>query len=87
MRSIDRIIKLEKVDPKKKDAGVFDPRVFTGENNLHAVMADNCMWTLKYEHGAIPPALRMKFTDFKSLYIFVDDYLKNKNIKITEVIE
>jgi hypothetical protein len=88
MRQNDRILVLEKIDPKSKDNTLIDSRVFTGENQLHAVMdTNNCMWTLRYEHGTIPPALRMKFTDFKSMLKIVEDYFKNKNIKIVKVVD
>lgn len=87
MRSIDRILLLEKIDKSNKDTGLMDPSVFTGKNNLHAVMDEKCMWSFKYEHGHVPPQLRSKFTDFKTAKNFAENYLLTKNIKITGVID
>lgn len=88
IRSYDRILVLEKIDPENKDTGLMDPRVFTGKNNLHAVMdTSTCMWSLKYEHGIVPEAIRYRFTNFKTLLDQVGVYLKTKNIKIVEVLD
>ncbi len=85
MRSIDRIIVLERVDPKK-EVGLFDTQVFTGKNNLHAVMDQRtCMWSLKYERGLVPEAIRYKFTNFKILLDQLTSYLAMKNIRIVEI--
>lgn len=86
MRKTDRIIKLEKYDPKQKDTGLIDPAVFNGGNNLHAVMDPATLfWSFRYEHGHVPPALRGRFTSFNVAMIQADTYFKTKNIKITEV--
>lgn len=87
LRSNDRILVLEKTDPKA-DAGLLDPRVFEGKNNLHAVMdTGNCMWNFRYEHGAIPPGLRGKFTSFKEAMSHAELYLVGKKIKIVNVLD
>lgn len=86
MRNTDRILVLEKIDPKNKDTGMIDPQVFEGKNNLHAVMdPGTCMWSLRYERGIVPTPLRQKFTDFKTLKLQAEVYLRTKNIKIVEV--
>lgn len=88
MRKTDRILKLEKYDPKQKDVGLVDPKVFTGGNNLHVVMDSNTLfWTFKYEHGHVPPQLRGRFTEFKQAYLHAEEYFKIKNIKIIEVVD
>lgn len=88
LRSTDRILVLEKVDPKNKNIGLLDPAVFTGKNNLHAVMdAGTGLWSMKYEHGILPPQLKNKFTDFNSLKKQAEVYFTPKNIKITKVID
>lgn len=87
MKSNDRILKLEKIDPKGK-TDMVDPQVFEGKNNLHAVMdTSNCMWTCRYEHGLPPEPLRQRFTDFKTLYQHAERYFSLKNIKIVEVLD
>lgn len=86
MRSTDRILVLEKYDPKNKDVGLIDPTVFGDKNNLHLVMdTGTLMWNFKYERGAVPPMLRERFTSFKLAKEYAELYLKSKNIKIVEV--
>lgn len=91
MRLPDRIFKLEIIDGKKPmtSTGLVDPRLFkTGEdaNRLHAVMDLNtCLWSFKYEKGAIPPALQGQYTGFRQLRQFAENYFAARNIKITEV--
>jgi len=87
MRSNDRILVLEKIDPKAGN-GLFDPDVFTGKNNLHVVMdPQTTMWHFKYERGTIPPPLRFKFTDFNSALKIAEQYFVTKNIRIVEVLD
>lgn len=87
MRNTDRILKLEKYDPKQK-TDLIDPKVFTGDNNLHVTMdLSSGLWAFKYEHGHVPPQLRNKFTDFKTAKTHAENYFKIKNIKIVEVID
>lgn len=88
MRSTDRILKLEKHDPKQKDVGLIDPEVFSGGNNLHVVMDPHTLfWTFKYERGHVPPQLRNKFTEFKVAKNHAESYFKTKNIRIKEIID
>jgi hypothetical protein len=87
MRSTDRILVLERVDPKG-NIGLVDPGVFEGKNNLHVVMDPNtCLWSFKYERGVVPPALKNKFTDFKTAQQQAESYFTTKNIKIVEVLD
>lgn len=84
-RSNDRVLVLERIDPKG-DVGLVDPRVFEGKNNLRITMdTSNCLWNLRYEHGTIPPQLRGKFTSFLAAKEHAEVYLRAKKIKIVEV--
>ena len=87
--STDRVIKLAPIDgTKPKNAmGQVDPKIFTGENNLHAIRdEETCHWYLKYDNGGLPEGLRQRWTSLKMLLNTVEIYFKNRNIKITEVI-
>lgn len=92
LRSSDRVLVLSVMEGKKamSSTGIIDPRLFKdGEdgNKLHAIMdPESCLWTFKYEKGALPPALRNgRWTGFKALKKFADDYFAQRNIVITEV--
>lgn len=90
MRSKDRIFKLGIIDPKlpKSSTGMVDTQLLTGENNLHAKMdPETCFWSFKYESGILPQSLRANFTSFSALKKHAEDYLRNKNIEIKEVID
>jgi hypothetical protein len=85
MRSTDRILVLEKIDPKG-DTGLIDPKVFKGENNLHAVMDQGtCLWSFKHDRGMVPAPLRNKYTSFKAAREQAEEYFRQKNIRIVEV--
>ena len=87
MKSNDRILVLEKIDPKGK-IDMIDPTVFEGKNNLHVVMDEsNCMWHLKYEHGLPPTALRGRYTNFNTAKEAADKYFSTKNVKIAQVLD
>lgn len=89
MRSPDRVLVLSVIEGKKplNTLGIADPRLFTGENKLHAVMdQQTTLWTFKYEQGAVPEALRrLSFTSFKMLKQYADDFYNKRNIVIKEV--
>lgn len=90
MRLPDRILVLSTMDGKKpKDSiGQIDPRLFTGDNKLHAVMdLQTSLWHFKYEMGAIPGALAGQFTSFDILKKHADFYFNKRNILISEVID
>lgn len=87
-RSPDRILVLKPIDGKPLDTtGMTDPRLFKGENRLHAIMEeDSCLWKLKYESGTLPPFLKgKKYTSFKLLKQDAEGYFKGRNIEIKEV--
>jgi len=93
MRSPDRVLKLEIIDGKKPltASGLVDTRLFkSGEegNLLHAVMdTQTSLWSLRYDKGAIPPALEGKFTGFKQAFDHAKNYFEKRNIRITQVVD
>lgn len=90
MRKMDRVIELEPIDGKATGStGLVDPQLFTGENNLRAVHDPRTrLWSFRYNHGGLPPALRNKsFTSFDRLKQFAENYFKKRNVKITKVID
>jgi hypothetical protein len=89
MMSDDRVLVLKTMDGKKAtdSAGKIDPRLFTGENKLHAVYDPRSgMWNMRYETGAIPGALQQKFVEFHELEAFARAYFKTRNVEIVDVI-
>lgn len=86
----DRVFVLSLVDKKAplSTTGLMDRRLFSGENRLHAIKDPQYqLWHLKYEHGTIPEPLQQKFTSFKTLLRYVQDYFLKRNIELTEVID
>lgn len=87
----DRIFKLEIIDGKKplSSIGTIDPRLFKdGEdsNKLHGVMdPETCLWSFKYEKGAVPPALKGQFTGIKAMKKYADLYFAQRNIKVVDL--
>lgn len=87
LRKKDRILVLEKEDPKNKDTGLIDPAVFEGKNNLHLIVDMFGLWSFKYERGVVPSQLKNKFSSFREAYNTAEGYFKTKKIKITKVID
>jgi hypothetical protein len=88
MRSPDRILVLSVMDGKKpiSTTGAADPRLFSGENKLHAVMDPaSGLWRFKYDMGIVPEPLKCSFTSFTALKKFAEAYYYKRNIEITEV--
>jgi hypothetical protein len=88
MRSDDRVLVLAPIDgtKPKSSIGIVDPKLFTGENKLHAIRNPNfSWWTLKYEHGGVPPVLQQTFMSFEDLLTFTKEYFKTRNIQIVDV--
>lgn len=86
----DRAFLLAQMEGKKgqDSSGLVDPRLFTGDNKLHAVKEkDTCLWYLKYEHGSVPVPFRQRFTHFYVLEKFVRDYYAKRNIEVKEIID
>lgn len=90
VRSVDRVLVLEPIDGKSplSSTGMVDPRLFTGENKLHAIKDEQtALWHFKYDMGVLPPQLKQEFTGFPKLKTFADNYFKKRNIQIKEVLE
>ncbi len=88
MRTPDRILVLSVMDNKKpkNSIGNTDPRLFTGENKLHAVIdQQTTLWHFKYDMGGIPEVLKCNFTSFKKLLEHAREYYATRNIEIKEV--
>ena len=83
------VLKVRDNEKPKSSSGLIDPRLFSGENELYAVMDDvNCMWYLKYKQGGLPESLRNhKFTNFSTLLNYTKKYFLKRNIEIAEVID
>lgn len=86
-RKSDRVLVLKPLDGKAKNShGIVDPRLFKGDNNLHAIMDPmTTLWSMRYDVGTVPPTFHQKFTSFKKLYDFAYNYFKSRNIEIKEV--
>jgi hypothetical protein len=88
MSSPDRVLVLKPIEGKKplNNSGVADPKIFTGENKLHAIMDPlTCLWRLKYDNGVIPEGLKGNFTNFTALKKFAEAFYIKRNIEIVEV--
>ncbi len=86
--SADRTFVLKPVEGKKplNTLGAADPRLFTGENVVHAVMdRQTTLWSIKYSKGLPSPVLRNKYTSFSKLKSDLTDYFKKRNIEIVDV--
>jgi len=90
MKATDRVLVLKVID-KEKPRTVFgnvDPKLFTGENKLHAIKDEEYNhWSFKYDSGGVPEPLKQKFTSFKALLKHAEIYYRTRNLKIVEVID
>lgn len=89
LRSTDRILKLKKIEGKipKSSTGMEDPRLFSGDNNLHAIQDTNGLWYLQYDCGMLNEALKVRFTNFPALMKHVKYYYIRRNIIVEEVLD
>lgn len=84
----DRVLILKVKDGKKpvSSIGLVDPRLFSGDNKLHAYRDNTSMlWKLRYEKGGLPEPLKENFTKFQYLIDHVKKYFDKRNVEITEV--
>lgn len=89
-RKTDRILVLKVKDGvKAKDSmGNIDPRLFNGENKLHAIKnLKNSLWFFKYEKGGLPEPLKQTFTTFDKLIHHANQYFARRNIEISEILD
>lgn len=85
----DRVLVLKVMEGKKAadSAGKIDPRLFTGENRLHAIFDPRTgMWNMRYETGGLPGALQQKFLEFADLKQAAKEYFATRNIEIVDVL-
>lgn len=91
LRSHDRVLKLEVIDGKKakSSTGLLDPRLFTGDQNIHLIMdIQTNLWSFRYSNnGLLPEPLKGQFTSFSKGYDHARNYFEKRNVKITEVID
>lgn len=66
----------------KNSYGLTDNRLFKGGNKLHAIQdAATCLWTLKYEVGALPQGLKgVQFTRIRELEAHVQRYFDKRGL-------
>lgn len=89
MKSDDRILVLVPMEGKnpRDSKGNIDPRLFSGENNLHGIYSETSgMWFLRYETGGLPEPLKQQFITFDDLETTVRRYFKTRNVTVLEVI-
>ena len=90
MRSDDRVLVLRPMSGKSpRDVlGQVDPRLFSGENNMHVIYEDTSgMWKLRYDVGGLPESLKQKFTTFNSAVDAVKKYFETRNVEVTSIID
>jgi hypothetical protein len=70
----------------KRNSGMVDVSLFTGGNKLWAKRDDQAgLWYFQYEKGVLPEPLKQRFTSFKVLNKFAEEYFKKRNIRIAEI--
>ena len=84
----DRIVILKPMDGKKvqSTSGLADPRLFTGENELH-IYRDQRLWKIRYKMGGVAEPLKQSFTTFDQTLAVVKQYFLRRNIEVTGVID
>jgi hypothetical protein len=89
-RASDIIFKLKKKEGEVgiTSTGLIDNRLFTGTNNLHAIMdKQTCLWHLQYDSGILPLELKTQYTSYKKALAAVTDYFNRRNIEIVDVVD
>lgn len=89
-RKTKRILELKAKEGKgpKNTSGVTDSRLFTGENELYAILDEQTMlWGFKYKIGGLPEPLKQKYTSFDLLLTAAKRYYNSRNIDVVRVID
>lgn len=90
MLSDDRVFSLrpkEGLKPVSQTGAAVDKRLFTGDNNLHAVRdIRKGVWFLRYDNGATPEGLKGEWSEFNMLTGFVTAYFDKRNIEVTSIL-
>lgn len=82
------VLKVKDGEKAKSSKGMADPRLFTGENQLLAVMnPQTCLWGFKYTNGGVPEPLKQKFTKFGDALSHARTYYASRGVEIVEVID
>lgn len=90
MRSDDRVLVLQPMSGKtvKDVLGKADPRLFSGENNLHIIYDEiKGMWKLRYDVGGLPEILKQEFTTFNTAVDAVKKYFASRNVEVVRIID
>lgn len=86
----DRVFSITQRPGEKttSSTGLVDPRLFKGENKLHAVMEPaSCHWFMRYDQGSVPEPLRGRFTSFSKLTEAAEHYFNSRGVDIKEIVE
>lgn len=81
----DRVLKLTRIEgtTTKNSSGIVDNRLFTGENELHAIMdPETTLWHLKYKAGDVPQPLKQRYTGFAKLMDDLVPYFEKRGVKV-----
>jgi hypothetical protein len=75
------------MDDKKpvSSTGIVDPRLYKGGNKLYATRGEDFLWYVKYDKGAIPPALQQKWTHFPRMVEDITGYFNSRNVAIKQI--
>lgn len=90
MKDDDRVLVLKVMDGKspRDTAGKIDPRLFSGENNLHVIYDENTgMWSFRYDVGGLPEPLKQKYTEFQDAVTVARQYFAKRNVQIDRIEE
>jgi hypothetical protein len=89
--SYDRILVLKPIEGTKGPLdtnGKVDPRLFTGDNQLHAKMdTEYGHWYVSYEKGLPAASLQQRWTSFPRMLQHLTEYYKQRNCYIAEIID
>lgn len=90
VRNTDRILILKPKEGEKvlSSTGLTDPRLFSGENKLHALKdLKSNLWSFKYEMGGLPESLKQKYTTFDRALQAAKNYFLRRNVDIVDVVD
>lgn len=88
-RKQDRILVLKVMDgvKPKTGTGLVDPRLFSGDNELHCIQDKTSLWYFKYKFGGIPEPLKQRFTTFDEALRHATKYFKSRNVLVESVLD
>lgn len=82
-----RTVTFKIMDDKKplSSTGLADPRLYKGGNKLYAQRGEDFLWYVRYDKGALPPALQQKWTHFPRMVEDLNGYFNSRNIAIEQI--